>query len=54
MQILITYLLVLAAALWVLWSVLLPKAVKRAVKARFSGVRATNGGGCGPDCGCGD
>jgi hypothetical protein len=53
----LTYLITALAAVWVTWSVLLPKAVKHAIKARLGRRRAAAAvpkGGCGDDCGCGD
>lgn len=51
-QTIITYLVVAAAAIWVVWSMLLPKSLKRRLTAK----KAVPAGkaGCGPDCGCGD
>lgn len=52
MQTIITYLAVAAAAVWVAWSMLLPKSLKRRLKAKRS-VPAGKAD-CGDDCGCGD
>jgi hypothetical protein len=44
-----TYFAVTAAAAWVVWAILLPKGVRRALAGRFSRGKAGPGG----DCGCG-
>jgi hypothetical protein len=58
-QTVLAYLLTALAAAWVIWSVLLPKSLKRAIKAPLAkrGTAVAGGGpkpGCGDDCGCGD
>ncbi len=56
-QTLLAYLLTTVAAVWVIWSMLLPKTLKRRIKAPFAGrkaVPAGKSGGCGDGCGCGD
>jgi hypothetical protein len=51
-QAVLAYLVTAAAAAWIVWSVLLPKSLKRRLKA---GKAVPAGkGGCGGDCGCGD
>ena len=52
----VTYLIVSVAAVWVLWSILLPAGLRRAIRQRFTGrpgVRAAPGAmsGC-DDCHC--
>ncbi|HTI67206.1 MAG TPA: hypothetical protein VL460_06625 [Caulobacteraceae bacterium] len=55
-QTLAAYLLTAAAFAWVVWSVLLPKSVKRALKPRLAKTAAVAGPGkgCGDGCSCGD
>ena len=43
-QTVLTYLLVAIAAAWVTWSVLLPRAIKRSLRARLSPQQATPAG----------
>jgi hypothetical protein len=50
-QAVLTYLAVAAAALWVVWSVLLPKPAKRALRLRFMPQKATPAGKASCDCG---
>jgi hypothetical protein len=52
-QALLTYLLVAIAAGWIVWSMFTPKAVRRSIKARLVGVKATPSGKSGCDCGGG-
>ena len=57
MQAALAYLITALAAAWVVWSVLLPKAAKRAIRSRLGRRKAAAAGpkgGCGDDCGCGD
>ena len=46
----LTYLAVAVAAAWVVWSTLLPKPVKQALRARVSARRATAAGKVGCEC----
>ena len=48
-QSLIVYAAVAVAAVWVVWSIILPRSVKQRLKGR-----GRPKPGCGPDCGCGD
>jgi hypothetical protein len=52
----IAYVLTAAAAAWVVWAVLLPRSLKRALKGRRKPAVTgeAKGGGCGDGCGCGD
>lgn len=49
-QTLIAYLVTAAAAGWVVWSMLLPRAAKRAIRAPFARLRPAAGSKSGCDC----
>jgi len=49
----VTYLIVAAAALWVVWSVLLPTQWRQAVGRTLKLNRKKTVGDCGDNCNCG-
>lgn len=48
----ITYLIVVAAAMWVVWSVVLPKHWRQAVGRTLKLNRKKAAGDCGDNCNC--